>query len=154
MSEPPQIVDVPAQNTACIRLTIPPSAMQKEMGPAIAELYASLKEQSVAPEGPLFAHYLRFDPVTFDFEVGVPVAVPVSESGRLRPGHIPASRVARTVYSGPYEGLQSAWGDLSDWIRSQGLTIGPNFWEVYLQGPESGDDPRQWRTELNRTLVA
>lgn len=153
MSEPPKIVDVPSLDTACIHLTIPRSAIQKEMGPAIEELYASLEEQSIAPKGPLLAHHLRVDPATFDFEVGVPVTVPVSETGRVRQGHIPASRVVRSTYSGPYEGLQDAWRDLNEWIRSQGLTMGPNLWEVYLKGAESSDDPKEWRTELNRPIV-
>jgi effector-binding domain-containing protein len=52
---------------------------------------------------------------TFDFEVGVKVAVPVKATGRLRSSELPAAMVARTIYSGPYEGLPSAWGEFNKW---------------------------------------
>lgn len=154
MLETPQIVDSTAQHTACIHLTVPRSAIQKEMDAAIEEILASLGDQSIEPDGPLIAHHLRIDPATFDVEVGFPIATQVMDSGRVRPGHIPASRVVRSTYAGPYEGLQDAWRDLNDWIRSQGLTMGPNAWEVFVRGPESGDGPSEWRTELNRPIVS
>jgi effector-binding domain-containing protein len=59
----------------------------------------------------------------------------------------------RTVYHGGYEGLPSAWAEFDAWIASEGLAIGPDLWEVYVTGPESGPDPAIWRTELNRPLI-
>jgi effector-binding domain-containing protein len=153
MLEAPQIVDVPLQHTAYIHLTIPRSSIQKEMGPAIEEVVSTLREQSITPEGPLFAHHLRMDPDSFDMEIGVPVKEAATPRGRLRAGHIPASRVVRSIYTGPYEGLHDAWSELNDWIRAEGLTMAPNLWEVYLQGPESTPDPAEWRTELNRPII-
>lgn len=153
MLDTPQILDLPLQHTASIHLTVPRSAIRKEMGPAIEELLRTLGEQSITPAGPVFSHHLRMDPASFDIEVGVPVEAPVSDSGRVRSGHIPASQVVRSTYSGPYEGLYDAWSELNDWIRAQGLTMAPNLWEVYLRGPESGEDSSAWRTELNRPIV-
>ncbi len=57
------------------------------------------------------------------------------------------------MYQGAYEGLGGAWGKLGDWISAGGYKPSPELWEVYTQGPESGDDPAQWRTELNRPLL-
>lgn len=153
MLETPQVVAAPLQRTAYIHLAIPRSSIEKEMGPAIKELMAALREQGVAPEGPVVAHHLRMDPASFDFEVGVPVAEEISESGRVRSGHIPAAQVVRSVYTGPYEGLRDAWGELNEWIRSQGLTMAPNLWEVYTRGPESTEDSSSWKTELNRPII-
>lgn len=46
-------------------------------------------------------------------------------TGRVKPGELPAaSKVARTVYHGSYEGLGAAWSE-----------------------------PASWRTELNQPLV-
>ena len=153
MLDTPRLADSPLQHTAVIHLTIPRSSIQKEMGPAIEEVMTGLREQSITPEGPLFAHHLRMDPDSFDFEVGVPVAGPVRSNGRLRASHLPASRVVQATYAGPYEGLHNAWSELNDWIRGEGLIMGPNLWEVYRTGPESGSDPADWRTELNRPIV-
>lgn len=155
MLDAPSIVTVPLQHTAYIHLTVPRSSIKKEMGPAIEEVLGALREQSIAPEGPIFAHHLRTDPATFDIEVGVPVSAsaPVTPSGRLRSGHIPAAQVVRSVYTGPYEGLYNAWSELNEWIRAKGLTMAPNLWEVYLYGPESTSNPEEWRTELNRPII-
>ena len=80
-------------------------------------------------------------------------AVPVAAVGRVKAGQWPAATVARTVYHGEYEGLGSAWAELNAWITAQGHTTGPEFWEIYVAGPESSSDPATWRTELNRQLT-
>lgn len=149
----PRIVSTAAQPAAVIRLTIPRSEIQKVMGPAIGEVMTALGAQGVSPAGPVFTHHFRMDPDTFDFEVGVPVAGRVSAAGRVKPGQLPAARVARTVYRGPYEGLFSAWGEFDKWIKGEGLKPAPDLWERYVRGPESDPDPATYRTELNRPLV-
>jgi effector-binding domain-containing protein len=150
----PQVVQTEAQPTAAIHLTIPRAEMQNVMGPAIGEITAALAAQGVAPAGPMFAHHLKMDSQTFDFEVGFPVAAPIAASGRVKAGELPAAKVARTVYHGGYEGLHSAWGEFDRWIAGQGLTKQPTLWESYVSGPESGPDPSAWRTELNRPLAS
>ena len=149
----PQITQTAAQETAVIRLTIPREEIRNVMGPGIGELMAAIAAQGIAPAGPIFSHHLRMDPDTFDFEIGVPVTTPVAAAGRVKPGQLPATKVARTVYRGPYEGLGAAWGEFDAWIAAQGLKPGPDLWECYVAGPESGPDPATWRTELNRPLL-
>lgn len=153
MIDTPQVVQAEAQPAAVIRLTVPRSEIQNVMGPAIGEITAALAAQGVAPAGPMFARHLEMDPQNFDLEVGFPVATPVAATGRVKPSELPAARVARTVYHGPYEGLHSAWGEFDAWFKDQGLTRGATLWESYVAGPESGPDPSTWRTELNRPLA-
>jgi len=71
----------------------------------------------------------------------------------VRPGSLPSTRVARTVYHGPYEGLGAAWGELDAWIEAEGHKSGLHLWECYARGPESSPDPTTYRTELNRPLI-
>lgn len=153
MLDTPQITETPAQLTAMIHLTIPREEIRNVMGPGIGEVMAALVAQGIAPAGPWFSHHLRMDPALFDFEICVPIRTPVAPVGRVKPGQLPAARVARTIYRGPYEGLGAAWGEFGAWIASQGLTPGPDLWEVYAVGPESSPDPANWRTELNRPLL-
>ena len=153
MLDTPQITQTSAQSAAVIRLTIPREEMAHVMGPAIGELMATIAAQGIAPVGPLFSHHLTMPSDIFDFEVGVPVAAPVSATGRVQPGQLPAVKVARTVYRGGYEGLGSAWGEFMGWIADNGHTPAPNLWECYVAGPESSPDPADWRTELNRPLA-
>ena len=81
------------------------------MGPGIGELMAAVAAQGIALAGPWFTHHLRMDPHTFDFEIGVPVTAPVAAVGRVKPGRSPATKVARTIFHGDYEGLAAAWGE-------------------------------------------
>ena len=153
MIDTPQITQSAAQLTAVIHLTIPREDIRKVMGPGIRELMAAVAAQGIAPAGPWFTHHLRMDPATFDFEIGVPVTAPVVAAGRVSPGRLPATRVARTVFHGSYDGLGAAWGEFGAWIAAQGHTPGPDLWECYVAGPESNPDPAAWCTELNRPLI-
>ena len=149
----PQIINTNLQEAAVIRLTIPRSKMMELFGPAVGELMTVLAAQGVEPVGAVFAHHLKMSPDTFDFELGVRVSAPVKASGRVKPGQLPASKVARTVYSGPYQGLPSAWGEFDRWMRANGHEQAENLWEVYSVGPQSSPDPANWQTELNRPLA-
>ena len=149
----PQIIKTDVQQAAVIRLTVPRNEMMKVFGPAVGELMTALAAQGVKPIGAVFAHHLKMSPDKFDFELGVKVAAPVKPAGRVKPGQLPASKVARTVYSGPYEGLPSAWGEFNKWMKANGHEQAEDLWEVYSVGPQSSPDPANWRTELNRPLV-
>lgn len=153
MLDTPQITQTTAQPAAVIHLRIPREEMPKRMGPAIGELMAAIAAQGITPAGPVFSHHLTMPSDIFDFEVGVPVATPVTAVGRVQPGQLPAAKVARTVYHGDYAGLGVGWGEFVDWIAANGHTTGPTLWERYVAGPESNPDPSTWRTELNRPLL-
>ena len=154
MLDTPQITQTTTQLTAVIHLTIPREEMRNVMGPGIGELMAAVAAQGIAPAGPWFAHHLKMDPATFDFEICLPVTAPVAASGRVKAGHLPATTVARTVYHGPYEGLSDAWDEFDAWIAANGHTPRPDLWECYVVGPEASPNPANWRTQLNRPLSA
>jgi len=153
MIDPPHITETAAQQAAVIHLTIPRSEIQQVMGPAIGEVMSALAAQGIAPAGPVFSHHFRMSPDVFDFEVGVPVSKAVVAAGRVKPGQLPAGKVARTVYRGSYEGLGAAWGEFCSWLEAHGHKSAPNVWECYVSGPESSPEPANWRTELNRPLL-
>ena len=153
MLDQPTIVQTNAQKAAVIHLTIPRSKIQEVMGPGYNELMSALQAQGITPTGPWFSHHFRMDPNVFDFEIGVPIAADVTPSGRVKAGQLPAARVARTTYSGGYEGLGLAWGEFDAWLRKEGHNTAGDLWEVYAAGPETGPDSSKYRTELNRPLT-
>src|SRR3977135_1817272 len=91
----PQIIRTDAQQAAVIHLTVPRSEMMKTFGPAVGELMSALAAQGVEPVGAVFAHHLKMSPDTFDFELGVKVSSGIKATGRVRPGQLPAAKVAR-----------------------------------------------------------
>jgi effector-binding domain-containing protein len=153
MIDEPIITRSSEQQAAVIHVTTPRSEIEQVMDKAVAELLAGVMAQGMSPSGPLFAHHVKTDPKVFDFELGFPVPRPVAPSGKVKPGKLPAARVARTVYHGPYEGLYGAWTEFNEWVKEQGLKTAPDLWEVYESGPESSSDPADWRTQLNRPLL-
>ena len=153
MIDTPKITRTSEQLTAVVHVTVAREEIRKVMGPGISEVKAAIAAQGIAAAGPWLTHHLRMDPKVFDFEICVPVKSPVSATGRVKQGRLPARKVARTVYYGPYEGLGAAWGELGEWIKAQGLKPADDLWEIYTVDPESNPDPANWRTELNKPLL-
>lgn len=149
----PEIVELPAQAMARIRLCIPRSEIRKVMGPGYRELHEALAAQGNKSTGPWFTHHFRMDPAVFDYEICLPVEREVLATGRVESGVMPAATAVRTVYEGPYEGLGEAWREFDAWIAAEGLAIQPDLMERYVTGPESGAEPARWRTELIRFVL-
>lgn len=153
MLEPPQIVDTAAVQVACIPITVAREQIREVMQPGLGEVLAAIAEQGLEPAGPWFTHHLRMNPSVFDFRICVPVATRIRRAGRVLAGTLPAAKVVRTVYHGPYEDLGAAWVEFHEWIAAAGHSTRTDLWERYVTGPESDADPAQWRTELNRPLA-
>lgn len=153
MNSTPEIVDSPAQKIAFIHVTTTQADIMQAMHAGLNELGATLKEQGATPTGAWFTHHLRRPTESFDFRICFPIAKDVKPIGRVELGVLEGSRVARTVYSGSYNGLPMAWGEFMEWIETKGLATRHDLWERYLVGPEVGSDSSQWRTELNRPLA-
>jgi effector-binding domain-containing protein len=147
------IITLPAQPTAMIAIEIPTSQIREAMGAGIGELHAALAAQGIAQTGPWFTHHKRPPTDSFDFEIHLPVASSVTETGRVRAGERPELKVARTVYSGGYESLGAAWGKFLEALSAQGFKTTPDLWEVYTVGPESGPDESAYRTELIKPIA-
>jgi effector-binding domain-containing protein len=154
MIDTPHVTNTAAQQIAFIHLNIPRDHIRHVMGPGISEVLQAVKAQGIGPAGPWFTYHLKMTPEVFDFNICVPVSAPLIATGRVQADQWPARKsVARTIYRGPYEGMAEAWANFMSWIEVNGHTPAPDLWEVYSAGPESSDDPMQWRTELNRPLL-
>lgn len=154
MIDTPELIEVAPQQTASIHVTVARAAIRSVMGPTHQELMRTVAAQGLTPAGPWFTQHLRVDPAEFDFELGVPLDSPIAPAGRVRPGALPAGRIARTLHHGAYEGLAESWGTFRAWLGAEGYTPGAGVWESYLVGPESGPDAAVWRTQLNWPLGA
>ena len=150
----PMVLDVAEQQTATIHLVIPGVDMPRYMDPAITEVFEALSTLRMAPIGPLFSYHHRRPSDTFDFEIGVPIDQPFAATGRVRPSAIPACRVFRVTYVGPYDGLGPAWQESSALLEAAGHRSAGTFWESYVTDPTQEPDSSAWRTELNWVILA
>ncbi len=146
---PPEVISTTVVITAVIPLLIPCQDMGKYMDPAIQEVIKTIMGQGHRITGPLFSFHKRRPSDIFDFEIGFPVSQAVRPAGRVINSALPAVKVVRSVYQGPYDGLGPAWGEMEAWVRKQGIEESGRFWECYLNNPDEVKDPKDYRTELN-----
>lgn len=151
--EQPRVVILPARQTATLYVKVLQAEIREVLGPGLQEVYAAVSAQNLVPIGSWFLHHLRIPDDYFEFEIGVPLATPVTPIGRVQASVFPRRRVAQALYSGPYEGLAGAWPELNDWIANNNLRTANELIEVYRVGPESKLDSSRWQTELNRPLL-
>lgn len=149
MISTPEVITTKELLTASIPLVIPGRDMPKYMDPAIGEIIGVLTAQGLHPAGPMFSYHHRRPSDTFDFEIGFPVSNAIKPEGRVVNSKLPAVKVVRSVYQGPYEGLAQAWPALQNWVRANGHGETGKFWESYLNNPDEVKDPKEYRTELN-----
>lgn len=149
MISTPEVITTKEVITAAIPLVIPGRDMPKYMDPAIQEIIKTLTGQGIQIAGPMFSYHHRRPSETFDFEIGFPVSKAITPEGRVINSKLPAVKVVRSVYTGPYEGLSQAWPALQKWVRENGHGENGKFWESYLNNPEEVKDPKDYKTELN-----
>jgi effector-binding domain-containing protein len=68
--------------------------------------------------------------------------------GRVAPLVIPPVELATIVHSGPYAGIDRAYGALGAYVTQHALGIDGPIREYYLVGPTDTDDETNWRTEV------
>jgi effector-binding domain-containing protein len=117
---------------------------------ALPMLFSYCAEHGTVIAGPPLGIYYDVADGTFDMAVALPVEGPVEpRDTSMFVGSLPGGRVVRGTHVGPYDQITQAWGVLMDHAESVGLTRldGP-CWEEYKLGPESGENPSEWRTDL------
>lgn len=149
----PEITTTQEVITASIHLVIPGREMGRHMDPAIKEIIKAVIGQGISITGPMFSYHHRRPSDTFDFEIGFPVSKPVKEEGRVKSTTLPAVKVARAVYRGPYEQLSEAWGRLQAWVRKEQLPETGRFFERYLNNPDEVTEAKDYLTELNWVIA-
>jgi effector-binding domain-containing protein len=121
------------------------------------EVFAWLAERGITPAGPPFLRYRVIDMErTLRIETGVPVPAPVTGSGDVHGGVLPAGRYLTATHSGHPDGLERATGVFLSWADEHGLafdrtdTPDGDQWacrlEVYKDEP--GTPMEQWETDL------
>jgi effector-binding domain-containing protein len=115
--------------------------------PALA---AEAKNQQLHLNGQPSGFYSLWDEATHTTEVQavMPVQDPALENGEFTVIGLPATKVLRASYYGPYEGTSAAHAALDKFIRENSYTITGNPWETYVTDPAEEPDPASWLTEV------
>jgi len=160
MSHELQLQTRAAQHYAAIPATVAMDGISAAVDDAFPALFGWLASQGIAPAGPPLIRYLVIDMSgELQIELGVPVAAPVTASGRIQPGVLPAGRYAVLRHTGPYDGLVASNAALLRWAQENGIEFdtwdtaqGPAWRsraEHYLTDPSQEPDPAKLETDVH-----
>ena len=139
---------VEAHPVVSIRATTTRDEVASTLAELLPEVAGYLAELGVEPTGPPFARWHDDWHDRTDLDAGLPVAVPVENSGRITAEELPGGEVVSTWHAGPYTSLTSAYSALEAWMREHGRQSAGAPWEVYWTGPDDVTDPAEYRTEV------
>ena len=159
MTHEPQIQERAAQPYVGIPSTVTMDTISTAVDGGFPELFGWLASQGIAPGGPPFIRYLVIDmDGDLQIELGVPVSTPVTGSGRIQPGVLPAGSYAVLRHAGSYDGLVASNGALQEWAAGHQVefdtrdTAHGSVWggrvEHYLTDPSQEPDPATWETDV------
>jgi effector-binding domain-containing protein len=149
----PELLSLDPATTAVIRGTVPAAGLRDFFDSAFRTLPRVLGAQGVSVRSPAFALFRGVPTDTFDLEVGFVTDQPVRPEDGVVAGSLPGGRAVRLTHFGSFDGLGSSWERLDAWMRAQGLSGGPQRWEVYVTQPSPAMDPRDLRTDLTWPLA-
>jgi len=138
----------PAQQVAAVRDIVP---TYSHIGDLLDEIFAHFGQHKVGPAGPPIGIYYdeEYREKDVDIEAAVPVSGAVTDGERVKSRELPAiEQMACIVHAGSYDVIGGTYGQLMKWVEANGYHLSGPTREVYLQGPESGDDPSAYVTEI------
>lgn len=141
---------VEAVQAATVRVTCAADKVSATLAAIFPEVGGVIQAQGAEMAGPPFSRYHTIDVAanTVDLEAGMPLKAPITASGRVKAGELPAGKAAMTWHTGSYHELQKSYDRLGAWMKQQGLKARGGFWEIYWTDPGLEPDPSTWRTQI------
>jgi effector-binding domain-containing protein len=128
------------------------------IGPAMGEVVAYLDGAKVGGFGPAVFRYDVIDMPRLEMQFGFVTSGMVAGNDSVRPGVLPAGRYVTATYTGHYDNVETATGEVIDWARRNNVEwdstpgrTGERFasrFEIYPNGPDDEPDPNKWVTEI------
>jgi len=130
------IKTAPAMLVAARRVTIPTNdQVPAYLGPAYAEVYNYLRQESVKDDGQCMA--LWHSPADVyaneDAEAMVVVDRPLPGTERVKVYELPPTQVAAVVHHGDFEEFTQGHAALLEWIDANGYQIVGPYREIYIK---------------------
>lgn len=142
-------VDLPETKLAVVRERVAMTALTGFYDSAYTRVERALTAAGLAPTGPAIGWYA--DMPTDSVDVAAGFAVPDGAGpfvDDVQTHTLPAGAAVVGTYTGPYDGLPGAWGQLVTWAAQHGAAGRGDFWEEYLTDPSPDDDPAANVTRL------
>ncbi len=143
-----EIKEQQAQPVMSVRMRTAVQDLPNVLGKAFGDVAGYIVGQGMQPIGPPFVAYYNMEMQDLDIEVGFPVAKKLPGAGEVKPGEIPAGKVATCVYTGPYgEGLKGAYEALYRLMAEKGHAPKGTAYEIYFNSPMD-TPPEKLQTQI------
>ena len=147
MAEDIQIKQLPAQLALTVSKRVRMNEVAAGMGEAFGTLMRHAGTTGARFAGPPFSLYPEMPAEEFTFLVCMPVAPGAVSGDGVELEELPAVEAATLLYQGPYDGMESSWRSLMEWVGKSGRHPGGPLREVYLSDPDT-TAPEDLLTEL------
>ncbi|MCZ7539654.1 MAG: GyrI-like domain-containing protein [Anaerolineae bacterium] len=144
---PCELQEQPARPTLSIRFRSPVQDLSTHFGRIWGSLIEYLGTLGEHPTGAPFAAYYNMDMQDLDIEAGFPVARPLPGKGEIQATEIPGGMFAICHYTGPYNQVGPAYGELTQFVQQQGYAPSGAAYEWYLNDP-SAVPPQELKTDV------
>jgi effector-binding domain-containing protein len=136
-----------AQPSLVVRVRTSVQDLPRMFGECFGRVAGYMASLGETPAGPPYAAYHNADMQDLDVEIGFPASKPLTGAAGIEASRIPGGRMASCMYTGPYNGVGKAYGELHAWMEKQGHKgRGPSY-EIYL------NDPATTPPEALQTLI-
>jgi len=123
-----------------------PAAISAAMRTAFERLTGFLRQHKLTPAGPPRAIYTAHGPQGVRFIVAMPIVAPPAITRMIGPGFVKplaARRAMRFTHRGPYADLMKTYGQITEYLKAEGLIETEADWAKYMpMWEEYLNDPR------------
>ncbi|MCJ7534509.1 MAG: GyrI-like domain-containing protein [Anaerolineales bacterium] len=130
-----EFIDQTRQPTLFIHTTTSIKNLPQELGKAYGAIGQYLALLGAQPAGAPYAAYFNFDMSHMEVEIGFPVSSNLPGKDEIQSGEVPAGKIARCLYTGPYNKIEPAYNALTAWVEEQGYEATGVAYEFYLNDP-------------------
>ncbi len=141
MSYKCEVVEQPPQPTLSIRTTTHVKDLPQELGKAYGAIDQYLGQLGEQPTGAPYTAYFNMDMSNLEVEIGFPVSSALPDKDEIQSGVIPGGKIARCLYTGPYNEIEPAYTTLTTWVKEHGYEATGVAYEFYLNDPGEVSPP-------------
>ena len=130
-----ELVEQEPQPALSIRTTTSIKNLPQELAKAYGAIGQYLGQLGEQPAGAPYAAYFNWDKSNLEVEIGFPVSKALPEKDEIKSTELPAGKIARCLYTGPYKEIEPAYNALTEWVKENGYEATGVSYEFYLNDP-------------------
>ncbi|MDG5814608.1 GyrI-like domain-containing protein [Chitinispirillales bacterium ANBcel5] len=130
-----KVEEIPEQPALSISTKCSSEQLPDVLGSAYSKIQDTLKKAGEEVAGAPYVIYYTMDMQNLDIEIGMPVKREVLGVNEVEAKMTLSGKAATCVYKGPYKNIESAYNELAEFVKNEGLRPKGIACEMYLNNP-------------------